>query len=142
VKLLDGGELPARSVYWHFPHYTNQGGRPGGAVRDGDWKLIEHYEDGRVELFNLAKDAGEQHNLADAEPKRTADLKAKLSAWRTEVGAQENTLNPNFDEALHKRCYEDLDVSDLKPAATAAAMRPGLEAWRKAMNDVLPRPKK
>ena len=59
VKLLEGGSLPARPLFWHFPHYTNQGGRPGGAVREGDWKLIEHYEDGRVELFNLAKDAGE-----------------------------------------------------------------------------------
>ena len=59
VKLFEGGALPARPLFWHFPHYTNQGGRPGGAVREGDWKLIEHYEDGRVELFNLADDAGE-----------------------------------------------------------------------------------
>ena len=142
VKLLEGGALPARPLFWHFPHYTNQGGRPGGAVREGDWKLIEHYEDGRVELFNLAKDASETQDLSDAEPKRTADLKGKLRAWRQTVGAQENTPNPDFNAALHKRCYEDLDVSALKPAATAALMRPGLEAWRAAMNEVLPRPKK
>jgi arylsulfatase A-like enzyme len=142
VKLLEGGEMPARPLFWHFPHYTNQGGRPGGAVRDGDWKLIEHYEDGRVELFNLAKDPGEARDLSEAEPKRAADLKARLAAWRKEVGAQENTANPKFDAALHKKLYEEVDVSTLKPAATAAAMRPGLEAWRKAMNDVLPKPKK
>jgi arylsulfatase A len=142
VKLLEGGALPARPLFWHFPHYTNQGGRPGGVVREGDWKLIEHYEDGRVELFNLAKDPGETHDVSAAEPKRTADLKGKLAAWRKEIGAQENTPNPNFNAALHKKCYEDVDVSELKPAATAAAMRPGLEAWRKAMDDVLPRPKK
>jgi arylsulfatase A len=64
--MLEGGELPARPLFWDFPHYTNQGGRPGGAVRDGDWKLIELYEDGRVELFNLTKDPGEMRgSLAD-----------------------------------------------------------------------------
>jgi arylsulfatase A-like enzyme len=139
VPLLEGGRRPARSLFWHFPHYTNQGGRPGGAVRDGDWKLIEHYEDGRVELFNLARDAGETEDLAGAEPRRAADLKARLAAWRKEVGAQENTPNPKFDAALHRQLYEDVDASKLKPAATAAAMRPGLQAWRKAMNAVLPK---
>jgi arylsulfatase A-like enzyme len=141
VPLLKGGKLPARALFWHFPHYSNQGGRPGGAVRDGDWKLIEHYEDGRVELFDLARDAGEARDLAGAEPKRAADLKARLAAWRKEVGAQENAPNPNFDAALHRRLYEDQDASKLKPAATAAATRPEWEAWRKAMNAALP-PKK
>ena len=54
----------ARPLFWHYPHYGNQGGAPGGAVRDGDWKLIEWYEDGRLELYNLEDDLGEQHNLA------------------------------------------------------------------------------
>jgi arylsulfatase A-like enzyme len=138
VPLLGGGKLAARSLFWHFPHYTNQGGRPGGAVRDGDWKLIEHYEDGRVELFDLARDPGETRDLARAEPERAADLKVRLAAWRKEVGAQENAPNPKFEAALHRRLYEDLDASRLKQAATAAAMRPELEAWRKAMNAVLP----
>jgi arylsulfatase A-like enzyme len=138
VPLLEGGKLQARSLFWHFPHYSNQGGRPGGVVRDGDWKLIEHYEDGRVELFNLARDAGETRDLARAEPKRAADLKARLAAWRQEVGAQEDTPNPKFDAALHKQLYEDLDASQLKPAVTAAALRPGLKPWREALNAVLP----
>jgi len=138
VPLLEGGKLPTRSLFWHFPHYTNQGGRPAGVVRDSDWKLIEHYEDGYIELIHLARDVGETRNLAQAEPKWAAELKARLRAWRKEVGAQENTPNPQFDAALHKQLYEDLDASKLKPAATAAAMRPELEAWRKAMNAVLP----
>jgi arylsulfatase A len=138
IKLLEGGECPARSLFWHFPHYTNQGGRPGGVVRDGDWKLIEHYEDGRVELFNLAKDPGETRDLSESERKRAADLKARLAAWRKEVGAQENAPNPKFDPVLHRRLYEDLDASMLKPAAAAAAMRTDLDAWRKSMNAVLP----
>ena len=59
-----------RPLFWHYPHYGNQGGAPAGAVRDGDWKLIEWYEDGSLELFNLRDDLGEKNNLAAKEPQR------------------------------------------------------------------------
>lgn len=81
-------------VFWHYPHYGNQGGFPGGAVRDGDWKLIERYEDGSLELYNLASDISEKTNLAAKEPARAADLRAKLDAWRADVGAKMPTLKP------------------------------------------------
>ena len=84
VKLLRGESLPPRTLYWHFPNYTNQGGRPAGAIRDGDWKLVEHFEDGSVELFNLAHDPGETKNLAASEPARADELRDKLHAWRAE----------------------------------------------------------
>jgi arylsulfatase A len=141
VGLLKGGELPARTLYWHFPHYSNQGSRPGGAVRDGDWKLIEWYEDGRVELFDLGRDPGETNDLAGKEPKKAQELREKLAAWRKAIGAQEMTPNPNFDAALHKKLYVDVDVSVLKPAATAAEMRPKLEAWREGMAAAVRQPK-
>ena len=138
ARLLKGaGELSVRPLFWHFPHYTNQGSRPGGAVREGDWKLIEHYEDGHVELFNLARDPGETTDLSAREPGRAAALKAKLAAWRKAVGAQENTPNPNFDPALHRRLYMDTDVSRLKTAATAAEMTKLLAGWRKEMDAVV-----
>ncbi|MBI5759135.1 MAG: sulfatase [Planctomycetales bacterium] len=141
-SLLRGGQLSARPLIWHFPHYTNQGGRPAGAIRDGDWKLIEHYEDSRAELFHLATDISERTDLSAKEPQRVASLRAKLAAWRTSVGAQENTPNPNFDPALHRRLYVDIDTSLLTPDRTAAAMRPKLEAWRAGMDSVVPRAKK
>ena len=75
-KLLRGESLPARTLYWHFPNYTNQGSRPAGAIRDGDWKLVEQFEDGSVELFNLAHDSGETKNLAPAEPARRTNSAA------------------------------------------------------------------
>ncbi len=138
ARLLRGaGDPPARPLFWHFPHYTNQGSRPAGAVREGDWKLIEHYEDGHVELFNLARDPGETTDLAAQEAGRAAALKAKLAAWRKAVGAQENTPNPNFDPALYRRLYVDTDVSRLKPAATAAEMTKQLAGWRKEMDAVV-----
>ena len=54
-----------RKFFWHFPHYNNQGGRPAGAVRDGDWKFITYYDTGETQLFNLKDDIGETNNLAD-----------------------------------------------------------------------------
>jgi arylsulfatase A len=142
APLLRGGELPPRSLFWHFPHYSEQGNRPGGAIREGDWKLIEHYEDGKLELFNLAQDIGEDHDLAAQESKRASQLKAKLAEWRKAVGAQENRPNPNFDPAWHKRLYEDIDVSMLKPASTAAEMRSTMKEWRAGMYAVLSKMKK
>jgi arylsulfatase A-like enzyme len=94
--LNDGRPLPERPLHWHYPHYSNQGGRPGGAIRQGDWKLIEQYETGRRELFHLGRDAGESRNLADSEPGRVADLAAKLAAWRQAVGAQAGRPNPDY----------------------------------------------
>ena len=135
--LLEGKSQPARPLYWHFPNYTNQGGRPAGAIREGAWKLVEQYEDGSVELYDLEHDVGEANDLAQSEPARTVDLRAKLAAWRASVGARMPTPNPDCDKALHDRLYVEQDPSKLVPAATAAATAPGWEAWRTAMNDVV-----
>ena len=97
VPLLKGGVLAERALFWHYPHYGNQGGAPSAAVRRGDWKLIEWTEDNRAELFNLAQDIGEQTNLAEKEPQRVADLRAELAAWQKQVGAKFTTPNPNYD---------------------------------------------
>lgn len=142
VPLLKEGTLAARPLLWHFPHYNNQGGRPAGAIRIGDWKLIEHYEDGRLELFNLAADQSEEHDLTAKVPFRDGDMQAKLAAWRISVGAQSNVANPDFDPAWYKRLYLDFDSSQLKPDATAAAMRNKLAAWRAGMDAVVAKPKK
>ena len=97
VPLLRGGELNRGPLYWHYPHYGNQGGAPGGAVRDGDWKLIEWYEDGRRELFNVQNDIGETKDLAATQPDKVQELAAKLQAWRTDVGAVMPTPNPKHE---------------------------------------------
>jgi arylsulfatase A-like enzyme len=94
VPLMTGRELVHPPLYWHYPHYGNQGGAPGGAVRDGDWKLIEWYEDGSRELFNVQNDIGETENLADAMPQKVEELRTKLQAWRTDVSAMMPTPNP------------------------------------------------
>ena len=132
--LLRGDPLPPRPLFWHFPNYTNQGGRPAGAIREGDWKLVEQFEDGSLELYELAADVGERRNLATAEPERTARMLAALRDWRARVGARMPTLAPDVDAALHRRLYVEQDSSRLEPAATAAAMEPEWQEWRAAMN--------
>ncbi|MEX2187875.1 MAG: sulfatase-like hydrolase/transferase [Pirellulales bacterium] len=134
TKLLRGASIDDRALYWHFPNYTNQGGRPAGAIRRGDWKLVEQYEDGSVELYDLAGDIGETKNLAAAEPAHAEKLLAELRTWRQSVGAHMPTPNPDFDEALHRRLYVDQDPSRLVPKPTAAATEPDWRQWRSAMN--------
>lgn len=97
VPLLRGESLAERSLFWHYPHYGNQGGAPAAAIRRGDWKLIHWYEGDRLELFQLATDLGEQRNVAAREPQLVAELRAELDEWRTKVGAKHATRNPAFD---------------------------------------------
>jgi len=124
-----------RPLFWHQPHYMNQGGKPAGLAREGDWKLIEQYEDGSLELYNLAKDPSETTDLASAEPTRVATLRGKLEAWRRSVGADSMKANPNFSRTLWEDCFVKTDVTTLKALPTSEAMRPLLADWRKAMND-------
>jgi arylsulfatase A-like enzyme len=86
----DPGER--RPLYWHFPGYLGAGQgtwrtTPVGAIRTGDWKLLEFFEDGRLELYNLREDIGEQHNLAATDPDRAQALHAELTAWREAIAA-------------------------------------------------------
>jgi len=94
--LKQTGPLPARPLFWHYPHYANQGGKPGGVIRDGDWKLIEFYETGRVELFDLKNDFRENRNLAleATNAARVKSLVSKLDIWRIKTGAQMMQPNP------------------------------------------------
>ena len=97
VPELQGADSPERPVFWHYPHYSNQGGSPYGAVRLGDFKLIEWYEDKRVELYNLHNDLGEKNNLATENPETAAALTARLHDWRTDVNAQMARPNSSYD---------------------------------------------
>jgi len=89
VPLLKGGPAPDRdAIFWHYPHYSNQGGFPGAAVRMGDYKLIERFEDGRVHLYDLKHDAGEQNDLAAQLPDTVDRMRRRLHAWYREVDAK------------------------------------------------------
>lgn len=134
AKGLQGGDFPERQLFWHFPHYTNQGGRPSGAVRDGDWLLIDRYDEDRVELFNLANDIGERHDLSAQEPDRVAAMRHALAAWRTEIGAQENTPNPDCDEAQFRALYVDFDPGAFDPLHSTPEEWEMVQRWRQGMD--------
>jgi arylsulfatase A-like enzyme len=130
----------ARSFFWHLPHYTNQGSRPAGAVRDGRWKLVEHYDDGRAELFDLEEDAAETRDLGSAQPHRVSDLRQRLAAWRQSVGAQENTPNAKVDETAYRRIYVEFDATRFDPLRADAAAWAAAATWRQRMNEAVKAP--
>ncbi|MBI3850017.1 MAG: sulfatase [Verrucomicrobia bacterium] len=101
LKLLTSGgkaTLNREAIYWHFPGYLGAGENtwrttPVGAIRSGDWKLLEFFEDGRLELYNLRDDLGEKNNLVAKLPDKVRELHAKLVAWRQELKAPMPTKN-------------------------------------------------
>jgi arylsulfatase A len=101
--LKEAGELKRDAIYWHYPHYHPGSATPYGAVRQGDYKLIEFYEDGHLELYNLKDDLSESHDLASRQPQRAADMRRKLDDWRRQVAAQMPTPNPNYDPARDRK---------------------------------------
>lgn len=98
VPILGGGtSLNRDALYWHFPHYHGSTWTPGASVRLGNWKLIEFYETGKVELYNLAEDIGEQSNVSSIFPEKRKELLAKLHTWQKEMDAKlprNNTRRP------------------------------------------------
>ncbi len=88
VPDLLGQATTDRTLYWHYPHYHGSNWKPGAAIREGDWKLIEFYETDETELYNLANDIGEQHDLADQHGQIRDRLKAKLRAWQVGMSAK------------------------------------------------------
>lgn len=88
-----GGD--SRPIFWHYPHYSNQGGTPGAAIREGRWKLIRWFTDGREALYDLEADPGEAHDRATAEPGVRTRLAGHLDAWSRDVGARVPEPNPH-----------------------------------------------
>lgn len=132
--LTGRGEPPARPLFWHFPHYTNQGSRPSGAMREDRWMFVEYYDEQKVELYDLASDPGEARDLATQHPERVARMRAALAAWRAEVNAQENRPNPDFDPAKYRTLYGEVDPSRFDPARASQSGWETMWQWRKAMN--------
>jgi arylsulfatase A len=99
--LFHGEKAPSRdALCWHYPHYSDQGGTPTGAIREGDWKLIEFFEDSHVELYNLALDPGEQYDFSSSFASEAEELRRKLHDWRVRMNAAMPTPNPAYDPAL------------------------------------------
>ena len=101
LKQID--EIDRGALFFHYPHYHHQGFKPAGAIRQGDYKLIEWFEqslldeEGQINLYNLKQDISESIDLSAEMPELAAQMRKKLYDWRKRVGAQEMTVNPNYD---------------------------------------------
>lgn len=94
--IRDGRKLDREAIHWHYPHYHGSTWAPGAAIRARDWKLIEFYEEDKVELYNLAEDIGEENNLAEKMPEKATELHAMLRAWQKRLGAKLPKPNPAY----------------------------------------------
>lgn len=96
AKILSGEEekLDRETVYWHYPHYGNQGGTPGSSLRSGKWKYIEFYEDNSRQLYDLEKDISEEHDVAADYPELTEKFHKMLTSWLDDCNAAMPTVNP------------------------------------------------
>jgi len=98
--LLKGETSPERDfIVWHYPHYHGSNWRPGSAIRAGKWKLVEHYDYGKVELFNLEEDLGEQTDLSEKLPEKAKELRRKMHDYLKSVNAKLPEPNPAFDKS-------------------------------------------
>lgn len=94
--VLEGGEISERPLYWHYPHYGNQGGEPNSTIRKGDWKLIHYWEDGHEELYHLKNDLGEQRNVLAENPEIAGTLSQQLLGWLQERNANLAKADPLY----------------------------------------------
>ncbi|MBW3630892.1 MAG: sulfatase [Gemmatimonadetes bacterium] len=91
-----GAPFDRGAIFWHYPHFSNQTSRPAGAVRLGNFKLVENYETGKLELFDLGSDIFERSDLSGRMPDKTRELHRLLLSWRQEVGANMPIPSPAY----------------------------------------------
>ena len=155
VRALKAEDYERGPIYWHFPHYSNHGYQsPGGAIRSGRYKLLEYYENGTIQLFDLVNDIGEQNDLAKSEPEIAQKLKKMLHTWRDEVDAKMPYLKtatskpaPGARVARPNDNNLAVDVERFAPGWKVRnwggpAMKPGLrEKWQGRSNVLLTHPR-
>jgi arylsulfatase A-like enzyme len=111
VPVLEGGSIKQRPLFWHYPHYGNQGGEPSSIIMEGDWKLIYYHEDERYELYNITEDIGEQRDLVSAQSARARAMSARLRQWLDSTGAKFPAKDPQYDPAKRQARLENLRTS-------------------------------
>ena len=128
AKLLRTGKATMdHAFFWHLPHYTKQGSRPAGAMRDGRWKLVEHCDTGQVELFDLDTDVGERVDRSNTDATRTASLRQQLRDWRIAVAPRRHT---GSDTALLNQLYVEFDPTRFDPLGADSGAWRAVAVWR------------
>ncbi|MEA4937576.1 MAG: sulfatase [Paludibacter sp.] len=97
VPALKGKKLKRKSIFWHYPHYGGKGDAPASAIRKGDWKLLEFYETGKVELYNLKNDISEKKELSQRYKSKAKRMLQELHTWQSNVNAKFPIENPDYE---------------------------------------------
>ena len=135
VPLLTGGTIEERPLIWHYPHYGNQGGEPSAIIREGEWKLIHYYEDGREELYNLENDLEETTNVLTEHPELGSQLSQKLFTCLDEVGARYPVDDPEYNEVAENEYLQDVievrwpRLEELRLEVLSEDFDPGNDWW-------------
>ena len=103
APLFSGKSIERDCLFWHYPHYSNQGGDPSSVITKGKWKLINYHESGRNELYDIDSDVGETKDVSADHPDVVVDLLRRLDAWLNEVDARQATPNPGYDPTKFRR---------------------------------------
>ena len=107
MKGESDNKIETRDLYWHYPHYGNQGGDPSSILRRHNWKLIHYYEDGRDELYDLKNDEGEQNDVSGVYLNQVVALRSSLEKWLEDVSAKVPIFDTDYDaEKASERLYE------------------------------------
>ncbi|MEF8846469.1 MAG: sulfatase-like hydrolase/transferase, partial [Bacteroidales bacterium] len=141
VPLLKGNKIEERDIYWHYPHYGNQGGQPSSIIRRGDWKLIHYYEDGRNELYNVSDDLSETTDLSAERPEKSKELAEALNEHLEKMDARYPEKDPQHDPELEKQHLEEVE-NNLLPRLEEQRMEflsedfnPGNNWWGSEVSD-------
>lgn len=142
VPLLKGGSISRKNLFWHYPHYGNQGGEPSSVIRSGDWKLIYYHEDVRQELYNLKEDIGERKDLAAEYPDKASELRKRLNQWLEETDARLPARDPRFKREAFDAKIRNLSTKRMRKleADHAEYLQPdwqpkGKEPWWGSLSD-------
>ena len=141
VPLMRGGRGEARSLFWHYPHYGNQGGEPSSIIRSGRWKLIFYHEDGRCELYDLETDVGESVEVSDRFPEQVRQLKEELDDWLDETGAVMPKRDPRFTEERFRQRLKQSEGEQMRAlerqaeAVLRSDWRPNADWWGSGGSD-------
>ncbi len=111
VSLMRGEDdevLSNRDLYWHYPHYGNQGGDPSSVIRNGKWKLINYHEDGHDELYDLQVDPGEQRDVLSDNAEVAHELKMRLVQWIGDIGAKMAVPDPVYNSEAEEAHLDEV----------------------------------
>lgn len=111
--LLHGGNIDERPLYWHYPHYGNQGGEPSSTIRKGKWKLIYYWEDLHAELYDLETDIGERDDVANDKPEIAGQMQMQLLEWLDSMNTHYAQVDPEWDEEARKEWLENQKTKSL-----------------------------